>query len=197
MSWLDILFLAIALAMDCFTVSVVSGVIIKGDSLRPDLSHYPFRLSLLCGLFQGLMPLIGWVGISLFKAYIEAVDHWIAFALLAFIGGRMVWESFQPEQEHHFNPHRLSAQLLLAVATSIDALAVGISFGCTGYDRLSQLTVPLVVIGMTSSVLSVAGLLLGHRFGRVIARRLKPELAGGIILILIGIKILVTHLAET
>jgi putative Mn2+ efflux pump MntP len=98
----------------------------------------------------------------------------------------------EPTPDPCFNPLRLRTQLLLAIATSIDALAVGISFACTGYDRLSQLPLPLTIIGLTSFVLSLVGYALGRRFGKVITRRLKPELFGGIILILIGLKILLT-----
>ena len=140
------------------------------------------------------MPLIGWLGISHFQTYMEAYDHWIAFGLLGFIGGRMVWESFSPEEEQHFNPSRLRTQLLLAVATSIDALAVGISFACMGYTSLGQLTLPLIIIGVVSFLFSLIGYQLGVRFGRSIAHRLKPELIGGIILIGIGVKILIEHL---
>ena len=189
MNLFDIILLAIALAMDCFTVSIVSGVLAR--DLRP------YRMAVLFGFFQALMPLIGWAGISYFSGYLEAVDHWIAFGLLAFIGGKMVWESFSPEEEQHFNPHRLRTQLLLAIATSIDALAVGISFACTGYDYLSQLVLPLTVIGLVSFLFSLLGYYLGRRFGKTIARRLKPELFGGIILIGIGIKILISHLTES
>jgi putative Mn2+ efflux pump MntP len=140
------------------------------------------------------MPLIGWLGISHFQTYMEAYDHWIAFGLLGFIGGRMVWESFSPEEEQQFNPSRLRTQLLLAVATSIDALAVGISFACMGYTSLGQLTLPLIIIGVVSFLFSLIGYQLGVRFGRSIAHRLKPELIGGIILIGIGVKILIEHL---
>ena len=189
MNLFDIILLAIALAMDCFTVSIVSGVLAR--DLRP------YRMAVLFGFFQALMPLIGWAGISYFSGYLEAVDHWIAFGLLAFIGGKMVWESFGPEEEQHFDPRKLSSQLLLAIATSIDALAVGISFACTGYDYLSQLVLPLTVIGLVSFLFSLLGYYLGRRFGKTIARRLKPELFGGIILIGIGIKILISHLTES
>jgi len=185
MSIFDIILLAVALAMDCLTVSIVSGVICSMNYLRP---------AFLFGFFQALMPLIGWLGICHFQTYMETYDHWIAFGLLAFIGGRMVWESFSPEEEQHFNPHRLRTQLLLAVATSIDALAVGISFACTGYTMLSQLTLPLAIIGFVSLLFSIIGYQLGARYGRSIARRLKPELLGGIILIGIGVKILAEHL---
>lgn len=192
MNLLDIILLAVALAMDCFTVSIVSGVFelkVKVGRLKET------RMSLLFGLFQALMPLIGWLGISSFSSYLEAVDHWIAFGLLAFIGGKMVKESFEEdEHEKHFDPSSLRTQLILAVATSIDALAVGISFACTGYRQISQLTFPLIIIGMVSFLFSMLGWWLGSRFGKSIARRLKPELLGGTILILIGIKILVSHL---
>jgi putative Mn2+ efflux pump MntP len=110
----------------------------------------------------------------------------------------MIREAFSPEEEdsghQHFNPNQLRTQLLLAIATSIDALAVGISFACTGYQQLSQLVLPLVIIGVVSFLFSILGNKLGTRFGKAIARRLKPELLGGVILILIGVKILVSHL---
>jgi len=192
MNLLDIILLAVALAMDCLAVSIVSGVIV-----RSRLSVVVFRMAFLFGLFQALMPLLGWLGISMFQEQIQAYDHWIAFLLLAFIGGNMIRESFGPEEEHHFNPSHLRTQLLLAVATSIDALAVGISFACTGYTKLSQLTLPLIIIGVVSFLFSIIGWLLGVRFGRTITRRFKPELLGGIILILIGVKILATHLLDT
>lgn len=132
MSLFDICLLAIALAMDCFTVSIVSGIT-AGRRLWATV----IRMALLFGLFQIAMPLAGWLGTSYFAAYLEAVDHWIAFGLLAFIGGNMVRESLgKEEEEKHFNPRRLLTQLLLALATSIDALAIGISMACTGYTRL-------------------------------------------------------------
>ena len=189
MNIIDILFLAVALAMDCFTVSIVSGVICGRWQSAPML-----RMSFLFGLFQALMPLIGWLGISFFSAYLESVDHWIAFTLLAFLGGKMVKESFDDDDEAHFNPSRLRTQLMLSVATSIDALAVGISFGCLGYTSLSAIALPVTVIGVVSFLFAVAGHLLGIRFGNAITRRLKPELFGGLVLLAIGFKILATHL---
>ena len=208
MNLLDIILLAIALAMDCFTVSIVSGVLFNGQwtmdngklSTRSNNSplsiiHFPLlRMAFLFGFFQAMMPLLGWLGISHFQAYMEAYDHWIAFSLLAFIGGKMIWESFGPEEEQHFNPSKLRTQLLLAIATSIDALAIGISFACTGFTMLSQLTMPLLIIGIVSFLFSIVGYHLGRRFGRTITRRMKPELFGGVILVLIGVKILFSHL---
>ena len=194
MSLIDIILLAVALAMDCLTVSIVSGVIeVKSEEVK-DEKWWIIRMALLFGLFQAMMPLIGWLGISHFQTYMEAYDHWIAFTMLGFIGGRMVWESFGSDEEQHFNPRKLRTQLLLAIATSIDALAVGISFACTGYTAVGQLTLPLIIIGVVSFLFSLIGYRLGARFGRSIARRLKPELFGGIILIGIGVKILMEHL---
>lgn len=194
MSLFDICLLAIALAMDCFAVSIVSGII-TGRRLWGTL----IQMALLFGLFQMAMPLAGWLGTSYFATYLESIDHWIAFALLALIGGNMVRESLSnedDEEDNHFNPQHLLTQLLLAIATSIDALAIGISMACTGYTRLSQLVLPLAIIGLVSFVLSIAGNLLGVRFGSTIARRLKPELLGGIILIIIGCKVLLSHIFE-
>ena len=223
MNLLDIILLAIALAMDCFTVSIVSGVIlftVDGLQFTDDYSADDsadgevlagkstvnckpstvnkniFRMAFLFGFFQALMPLLGWLGISHFQSYMEAYDHWIAFGLLGFIGGKMIWESFGPEEEQHFNPRRLRTQLLLAIATSIDALAIGISFACTGYTALSQLTLPLLLIGLVSFLFSIIGYHLGRCFGKTIIRRLNPELIGGTILILIGVKVLMSHLLQ-
>ena len=194
MSLIDIILLAVALAMDCLTVSIVSGVIeVKSEEVK-DEKWWIIRMAFLFGLFQAMMPLIGWLGISHFQAYMEAYDHWIAFTMLGFIGGRMVWESFGSDEDQHFNPRKLRTQLLLAIATSIDALAVGISFACTGYTAVGQLTLPLIIIGVVSFLFSLIGYRLGARFGRSIARKLKPELFGGIILIGIGVKILMEHL---
>lgn len=189
MSFLDITFLALALAMDCFTVSIVSGVIIRKYVLSVIL-----RMAFLFGLFQAMMPFIGWLGTSYFSHYLESVDHWIAFGLLAFLGGKMIKDSFGSEEEAHFNPSKLTSQLLFAVATSIDALAVGISFACLGYKSVDQLAVPLAIIGICSFVMSILGNVLGVVCGKSIVKRLKPELIGGIILLLIGFRILYEHI---
>ena len=202
MNLIDIILLAVALAMDCFTVSIVSGLIGERGERREERgkkggeNFWLYRMAFLFGFFQAIMPLLGWLGIIYFKTYMEAYDHWIAFGLLAFIGDKMVWESFGDEEEQHFNPRRLHTQLLLAVATSIDALAVGISFACTDYTQLSQLTLPLIMIGVVSFLFSMAGYHLGRRFGKTITNRMKPELIGGLILISIGIKILIKHVVS-
>mgnify|MGYP002518915520 CR=1 FL=1 len=186
---LELLFLAVALAMDCFTVSTVCGVVLRRIRWTTIL-----RTAVFFGLFQALMPLIGWLCTSFFASYIEAVDHWIAFGLLLFLGGKMIREAFQSEECHGIVPTSLRTQLVLAVATSIDALAIGISFACTGYRHLADLALPLVVIGLVSFVFSIVGYLLGIRFGDTVNRRVKPEILGGIILIVIGVKVLLSHL---
>ena len=192
MNVLEILFLSVALAMDCFSVSIVCGVISGQWRWRAML-----RMAFLFGLFQALMPLIGWLCTNNFSHYLEAIDHWIAFALLAFIGGRMIKESFEDEKDEygqHLDLSDLRTQLVFSVATSIDALAVGISFACLGYDTLATLAWPLIAIGLGSALFTILGCLLGIRFGRSIARRLRPTLFGGIVLLIIGIKILLSHL---
>ena len=189
MNQLDIWFLALALAMDCFAVSIASGIIVKKH-----IGKMMIRMAFLFGFFQAAMPLIGWFGVSTFTSYLENIDHWIAFGLLTFLGGRMIRESFLPEEEKKIKPRKLKTQVVLAIATSIDALAVGISFACTGFSNLKMLVFPLLIIGFVSFVMSIIGVLLGVRFGKPIAKKLKPELLGGFILIIIGIKVLLSHL---
>ena len=127
MTNLEIWLLAVSLAMDCFSVSITSGIILRRVCWKTFLT-----IGFFFGLFQALMPLMGWFATNHFHSLIEQYDHWIAFGLLFFLGVRMIKESFGDEEEHHFNPTRLLVVLTLAVATSIDALAVGISFACTG-----------------------------------------------------------------
>ena len=192
MSLFDICLLSLALAMDCFAVSMVSGVI-----MRRFIFCVTISMAVFFGAFQAFMPFLGWLGTNYFSDYLQSVDHWIAFGLLAFLGGKMIRDAFVEEEEcHHFNPRKLRTQIVLSVATSIDALAVGISFACLGYKSAGQLGVPLLVIGLFSFVMAITGNALGVKFGKAIAKKLKPELVGGVILMLIGIKILVSHLAE-
>ena len=190
MSHLEIWLLAVALAMDCFAVSIATGITLKQVRWRPMLV-----MAFFFGLFQAMMPLIGWMGTTLFSHLFEQVDHWIAFGILCFLGGRMVCESFKEEDERHTSdPTRLLVVLTLAVATSIDALAVGVSFACLGIASWSHILYPIAIIGLVSFLLSIAGLLIGICFGHGVARHLKAERWGGLILILIGCKILVEHL---
>lgn len=192
MTAIEIWLLAVGLAMDCFAISIASGILLKRTFWRPMLT-----MAFFFGFFQALMPLIGWACASTFSHLIEDVDHWIAFAILAFLGGRMVLESFKEENcRHDFDPTRLKVVLMLAVATSIDALAVGVSFAFLGMKSIAIILSRVDIIGFVSFALSWIGLMFGIRFGCGFARRLKAERWGGIILILIGLKILIEHLIQ-
>ena len=187
MSIPELWLLAVALAMDCFTVSIVFGVLLRKIEWRTILA-----VAFIFGLFQAMMPLAGWLATNSFSSLIEDYDQWIAFGLLAFLGGRMIKESFSDDEEEgeaeaeakHINPRKLKTQLVFAVATSIDALAVGISFTCLGFNTISSLSLPLLIIGFVSLAFSIVGNLLGIRFGKGVEKRLKPELLGGIVLII-------------
>lgn len=187
MSILEIWLLAVSLAIDCFTVSITSGIILH--RIRWGIF---LKMAFLFGLFQAAMPFLGWLGASRFNHLIETYDHWIAFALLAFLGIRMIREHFKDEEERSFDPTRMKVILTLAVATSIDALAVGISFAFTGFRTLSFLLYPLTAIGIASFVISLAGSLIGVFFGKRF--NLRVEIFGGLVLIGIGVKILFEHL---
>lgn len=135
MTGLEIWLLAIGLAMDCLAVSIASGIILRRIQWRPMLI-----MAFFFGLFQAIMPLLGWLGASTFSHLIESVDHWIAFAILAFLGGRMIKESFKEEDCcQRFNPASLKVVITMAVATSIDALAVGVSFAFLGIKSCSSI----------------------------------------------------------
>lgn len=190
MTNLEIWLIAVGLAMDCFAVSIASGIIMKRILIGPMLT-----IAFFFGLFQAVMPLLGWIAASTFSRQIESIDHWIAFAILVFLGGRMVKESFKNDDcKHEFDPTRLKIVLALAVATSIDALAVGVSFAFLGIKGLAGILPPVGIIGFVSFALSGAGLMFGIRFGCGVARKLRAERWGGIILIIIGTKILIEHL---
>ncbi len=183
-------FLALALAMDCFAVSIASGIIYGRVRWRLMLI-----MAFLFGFFQAFNPLLGWLAIGSFHFLIKNIDHWIAFAILFFLGVRMVMDSFKEEEKKKFNPRKLKVIFTLAIATSIDALAVGVSFPCMGITTLSSVLYPLAVIGFVSFVMSMLGLLLGIFCGKRFARNLRAEFWGGIILIIIGIKTLVEHIS--
>ena len=184
MTGLEIWLLAIGLAMDCFAVSIASGIILKRVRMRPMLI-----MALAFGFFQALMPLLGWIGASFFSHLIENIDHWIAFAILAFLGGRMVLESFKDEDcRHEFDPTSLKVVSALAVATSIDALAVGISFAAVS----ANIWLSAGLIGVITFSLSYLGVFFGKRLGCAFQK--KAVVTGGVVLILIGAKILLEHL---
>lgn len=188
MTVIELILLSIALAMDCFTVSITGGLaekrIVMGTML---LTAFMF------GLFQALMPALGWLGMSLFADAIQAWDHWIAFGLLAFLGVRMILDGLKSDDEEKtFDPSRFSTTLLMAIATSIDALAVGLSLGCSGYATFTSILLPLLIIGTGSFLFTILGFSIGACIGRKL--NFPVETAGGIILLGIGIKILLEHL---
>ena len=188
MDWLNLLALAVALAMDAFAVAVVAGL-----TVEPLTKRHVFRLSFHFGLFQGLMPAIGWVAGFAVHKYIAAFDHWVAFCLLAFVGGKMLREALFGDEEApdpSRDPTSGWSLVILSVATSIDALAVGLSLGVMG----STILVPVLVIGIVAAAFTVAGMFLGRQIGLRWGKRV--EVLGGIILIIIGCKILIEHLAS-
>ena len=190
MTGLEIWLLAIGLAMDCFAVSIASGIILKRIQWRPMLT-----MAFAFGFFQAIMPFIGWMCANTFSHLIESVDHWIAFAILAFLGGRMVYESFKEEGcRQEFNPASPKVVLTMAIATSIDALAIGVSFAFLGIRDYRAILSPILIIGLVSFIMSLVGLIFGIRCGCGCARKLKAERWGGIILIIIGLKILIEHM---
>ena len=178
----ELFFIAVGLSMDAFAVSVCKGLSVR--KLRP---RHLLLAGLYFGGFQAFMPVIGWLLGSRFETLIVSVDHWVAFGLLSLIGGNMIKESFSPEEEMN-DDFGVKTMLLLAVATSIDALAVGITFAF-----LSVRILPAAgLIGVTTFLLSMAGVWIGQVFG---ARfKAGAERLGGVILILIGVKILLEHL---
>ena len=151
-------------------------------------------IGLFFGGFQALMPFIGWLLGSQFEQYITSIDHWIAFILLAFIGGKMIVESVKPDKEDDEvkemdAPLDLKEMFVLAVATSIDALAVGITFAFLDTPILEAIT----IIGITTMIISIVGVVIGNYFGGKYKH--KAELVGGIILVLLGVRILIQHLS--
>ena len=182
MTLFELMLIAVGLSMDAFAVSVCKGLSVK--ELRP---RHALLVGLYFGGFQALMPLLGWLLGYRFETLIQRWDHWIAFVLLALIGGNMIRESFSDDEELN-DDFGFRTMLLLAVATSIDALAVGITFGLLRVDIVKAAG----TIGLTTFLLSVAGVWIGRFFG---ARyKAGAERLGGCILILIGLKILLEHL---
>ena len=185
----ELMLLAVGLSMDAFAVSICKGLGMKKINLKVTVV-----LGLFFGGFQAGMPVIGWALGSQFMGIIGPIDHWIAFILLAFIGGKMLWDVFHEKEdgEQESAERRLDHRelFMLAIATSIDALAVGIAFACLDVNIWSSIS----IIGVTTLVISFAGVWIGNRFGNRFQK--KAEIAGGLVLILIGVKILAEHLIE-
>ena len=185
MGFLELLLIALGLSMDAFAVAVCKGLAMKRMNWKNAVI-----IALFFGGFQAVMPLIGWALGRQFEQYITAVDHWIAFGLLVFIGGKMIWEAIkgEAEQESCDDTLDLKEMLVLSVATSIDALAVGITFAFLQV----QIVPSIALIGITTFVLALLGVGIGRKFGGWLMQ--KAQIAGGAVLILIGAKILLEHL---
>ena len=185
MSLTELIFISIGLAMDAFAVAVCKGLSMKKFSLPQSL-----LIALFFGFFQGLMPLIGFLLGSNFEQYITAYDHWLAFGLLAFIGGKMIFDSvFSKEEECYCDKFSIKELLILSVATSIDALAVGITFA---FLRDNNILLSCSTIAGITFAVAFIGVIIGNVFGAKFKER--AEILGGVILILIGTKILLEHL---
>lgn len=199
MDFISVFVIAIALAMDAFSVAITSGIIFK--KIHP---WGMVKTGLFFGAFQFIMPVIGFLLASAFAGFIKNCDHWIAFALLGFIGGKMLYEAIKGDDDNEQeikNPLDNKILTMLAIATSIDALAVGVTFATVGMgfvggfdmDHLSVL-IAAAIIGIVAFVISAIGVVIGGKCGDLFGN--KAEIIGGIVLIGIGIKILLEHLVQ-
>lgn len=183
MGILEIILLGIGLAMDAFAVSICKGLSMKRMNWKNAII-----IAFYFGVFQAIMPVIGYFLGTTFEIFVTAVDHWIAFILLSFIGGNMIKESFNSEDEDKNDRVDFKTMIVLAIATSIDALAVGITFAFFDVNVI----VAVSIIGVITFFISLLGVKVGNKFGDKYQN--KAELMGGILLVLLGIKILVEHL---
>jgi len=183
-SLLEVFLIALGLAMDAFAVCLCAGTTGFINGPRP-----VFRLAFHFGLFQALMPALGWlVGMGV-ERYIATFDHWVAFGLLAFVGVRMIRSGLNPDGDDDcVDPSRGGTMVMLAIATSIDAFAVGLSFAVL---RVS-IVWPVVIIGVVAALMSVLGIYLGNRLGETFGKRM--EVIGGLILVIIGIRVVISHM---
>ena len=186
MQFLTILFIAVALAMDVFAVSIATGVSLKRVDVRQT-----FRMSWHFGFFQAMMPVVGWSAGLTVRSFIEKYDHWAAFTLLVFVGLHMIREVFKADAKisAQKDPTRGMVLIILSVATSIDALAVGFTFSLLKVS----IWIPAVIIGIVSILFSIVGLKIGKGLGKLSFVSRYAEITGGIVLILIGVKILYEH----
>jgi putative Mn2+ efflux pump MntP len=185
MTYWEIILIAVGLAMDCFAVSLCLGTSGRAADRRPI-----FRIVFHFGLFQGLMTFLGWLAGTTIMLLISGFDHWLVFALLAFVGVRMIIESFEKDKEDEscVDSTRGFTLVVLALATSLDALAIGISMALLDVKIVNA----ALTIGVVSSIFSLVGLLGGDYMGKKFGKRM--ELVGGVILIFIGVRVLLTHL---
>ncbi|MCL2290206.1 MAG: manganese efflux pump MntP family protein [Bacteroidetes bacterium] len=179
----EIILIALGLAMDAFAVSIILGLSVK----KPGIKEFLLP-GIVFGFFQALMPLIGYFAGTHLANKFQVLDHWIAFILLGIIGGKMIKDSFSKKEEKvDENPFQITKILLLAIATSIDALAVGVTFAFLKINIIKA----IIIIGLITLCLSMAGIKIGNIFG--VKYKSKAEFIGGAILVLLGVKILVSH----
>ena len=183
MDLLSLIFTGIGLAMDASAVSIAKGMSLPNEKIK----NYALKLGLAFGIFQGLMPLIGYLAGSTFSGYIQSVDHWVAFILLALIGLNMIKESREEKENEEVSDLSLKV-ILLAIATSIDALAVGVSFAFLKVN----IVLACSIIAIVTFILSFICVMVGKRLGSLFQK--YAEIFGGIILMMIGAKILIEHL---
>jgi len=184
MDALTIILIAVGLAMDALAVSIAKGIVIKHQRQKTAL-----LLGSFFGGFQMLMPTIGWLAGTSLKTIIMGIDHWIAFGLLTFIGSKMIYDSIKKEDREKEESLSLHSLMTLAVATSIDALMVGLSFAFLQ----TQILAPILVIGLITFLLSLMGFFFGCGLGRIFGNKIK--VVGGLILLAIGLRILFEHLS--
>lgn len=185
---IELVIIAVGLSMDAFAVALCKGLCMRKLDIKQTA-----LIALFFGGFQAFMPLIGWFIGSRFAHFITSVDHWVAFVLLAVIGGKMIWESFKHEDDEYAvceSKLDLKELTVLAIATSIDALAVGVAFALT-YSQ-NEVFAAVALIGIITALLSAIGVFIGHKFGA--AYKNKAEFAGGLVLVLMGIKFLLEGL---
>jgi len=182
MDYISIVLIALGLSMDSLAVSTASGCILKACKF-----HQKLKIAFVLALFQGTFPVVGWLLGSTFKEYIVDFDHWVAFGLLLFLGGKMIWEGYHDGHEKSFNPLKMRTLITLGVATSIDALVVGLSFALLQQTILE----PALIIGGITFIVALGGIYFGMHLAHKL--RFKVEYLGGIILIGLGTKILLEH----
>lgn len=184
MNFIGILLIALSMSMDAFAVCIGAGTTGQANGPRPN-----FRMAFHFGLFQFIMPTLGWLVGQAVERYLAMFDHWVAFGLLAFVGGRMIWSGFHADREEARNDSsRGWAMVLLSIAVSIDALVIGFSLRLIGVP----VWYPAIVIGVVTGLMSLLGLKIGNRLGKRFGHGM--EILGGLVLLGIGIRIVMAHL---
>ena len=184
MSFITIVLLAVALAMDAFAVSIASGIAIKDLRIK-----HSFIIASWFGIFQAIMPLLGWISGVKLQRFISEIDHWIVFGLLLVIGFKMIYEAFRiAAVENRSDPMDIAVLFSLSIATSIDAFAAGVSFALLNIGVVT----PVIIIGIITFIMSFTGVWIGDRGTHFFEK--KMEVAAGVVLIAIGVKVLISHL---